>query len=176
MFNFLSRHGDEIKDFVNATNNKRVKFDDGEYTPLYYAIRQHNLENVKKLIEAGADVNDPVIHHHGGLERPILEAVYREDLEIVRYLLEHGAEIDYVSDWGITPLNMAMRIGNARVNKEMVLLLLRQPAIYHHFNHFHGPNPFYFDIAKAQQAERIKVGSSVLPIELCRELKRFLIN
>ena len=79
---------------------------------------------MKKLIEAGADVNDPVIHHHGGLERPILEAVYREDLEIVRYLLEHGAEIDYVSDWGITPLNMAMRIGNARVNKEMVLLLL----------------------------------------------------
>ena len=70
--------------------------------PLFYAIRKGDIESVKMLLEHGANVN---------LEsddcKPIMvtaSSVNVERFDIAHLLLDYGADIDYVDQWGVTPV------------------------------------------------------------------------
>ncbi len=56
---------------------------------LYNACRDGDLQEVKRLLAAGADVNAYI---HGS--RPLHVAVDRERVDVVRFLLDNGAYID----------------------------------------------------------------------------------
>lgn len=62
--------------------------DDKGYTPLMYAITNHNLNMVKLLVEHGADVN--LCNNNG--QSPLEIAYLYDSPEITEYLYSKGAK------------------------------------------------------------------------------------
>lgn len=80
------------------------------------AVKTHNLEIVRLLLEHGADVN--------GSANALMYACDKGDLEIVRLLLEYGADVNLKDYWGTNALKSACR----QLNPEIVRLLLEHGA------------------------------------------------
>ena len=91
---------------------------DEDSTPLYYAVDSNNMDLVKLLVEAGADVN-------AGSWPPLCRAVDKNNTAIAEYLIDHGANINVypVEGWG--PLQETVHISNSI---EMAKLLLAKGA------------------------------------------------
>ena len=81
---------------------------------LFKAVINNDLENIKDLIEQGADLH---ANHEGALR---LAADFGH-LEVVKYLLEQGANLNIFDDWA---LRWAVRYGRL----EVVKYLLEQGA------------------------------------------------
>lgn len=88
-------------------------FDDYCTTPLSLAVAVGDIEIVRCLLDAGADINL-------GLKTPLGEAVEQGYYEIAILLLARGAAVDPLTEDGITPLMSAAARGDLR----MVQLLL----------------------------------------------------
>jgi ankyrin repeat protein len=67
--------------------------------PLAYAAAYGNLEIVKVLVEAGADLNGKVAYGNVAL----IKADEHGNADIVEYLIEQGANVNIPNDYGITP-------------------------------------------------------------------------
>jgi ankyrin repeat protein len=77
----------------------------GGLAPMHLAARQGELESVKALIEAGADINqrgagDPV--------SPMLIATMNGQFDLARYLLDKGANPNLAQSNGVAPLYAAL--------------------------------------------------------------------
>src|SRR3954471_4649333 len=77
----------------------------GGLAPMHLAARQGELESVKALMEAGADVNqrgagDPVT--------PLLIATMNGHFDLAKYLVDHGADPNHAQANGATPLYAAL--------------------------------------------------------------------
>jgi uncharacterized protein len=77
----------------------------GGLAPMHLAARQGQLEAVKALMEAGADVNqrgagDPVT--------PLLIATMNGHFDLAKYLVDHGADPNLAQANGATPLYAAL--------------------------------------------------------------------
>ena len=77
--------------------------DGGQLTALVYAARTNDLESVKILLAAGADVNQTT----GYGWSPLLVATQNRHYKLAAYLLEHGANPDLANNGGWTPLYLA---------------------------------------------------------------------
>jgi ankyrin repeat protein len=77
--------------------------DGGELTALVYAARSNDLETVKVLLEAGADVNQTT----GYGWSPLLVATQNRYYRLAAYLLERGADPNLPNRGGWTPLYLA---------------------------------------------------------------------
>jgi ankyrin repeat protein len=86
-------------------------------TALWYAAHVGNIEVVKLLVEAGADVNP-------GSWPPLCAAVDEDNTAIAEYLIDHGANVNYPKDWG--PLQEAATTKSHNI--EMVKLLIERGA------------------------------------------------
>ncbi len=75
----------------------------GGLTPLVFAARQGDLDSVKILVEAGANVNQRTRYGWTAL----LTATQNRHYKIGAYLLEHGADPNLANDGGWTPLYLA---------------------------------------------------------------------
>jgi ankyrin len=84
----------------------------GGMTPLNYAARDGRLEEARRLIAAGADVE---LAEANGI-RPLLMALLNNQLEVAYLLLEHGADVDADDFWGRTPLFAAVEYRNLDMN------------------------------------------------------------
>jgi ankyrin repeat protein len=82
---------------------RRQNTDGGGLTPLVFAARQGNLETVKVLVAAGADVNQ--VTHYGW--SALLTATQNRNYRIGKFLLEHGADPNRANKGGWTPLYLA---------------------------------------------------------------------
>jgi predicted acyl esterase/ankyrin repeat protein len=89
--------------------------DQNESTPLYYAVKSGNMEIIKSLMEAGADVN-------AGSRLPLFTAVEQDNLSMAEYLITHGADVNAPEGW--TALQMAVSTSTI----EMVKLLIAKGA------------------------------------------------
>ena len=76
-------------------------------TSLIYAAAKGKLSCVKKLIAAGADVNN----RSAGPVSPLIRAVREEKVECVKELLKAGADVN-AADTGDTALLVACQSGN----------------------------------------------------------------
>ncbi|MFC1763445.1 ankyrin repeat domain-containing protein [Planctomycetota bacterium] len=85
-------------------------------TPLCYAVDINNIDLVKILVEAGADVNA------GPWSPPLVKAVGKNNMAMAEYLIDHGADLNSPPDWG--SLLQAVHVGNI----EMMKLLLKKGA------------------------------------------------
>lgn len=96
-------------------------FKKGAFTALGMAAYKGDAEIAKLLIDAGADVNQPV--RPGSEDRPLsLAAVSSRDAaDIIALLIESGAETEFESgEWVMTPLQLA--IMNHRTDNALALV------------------------------------------------------
>ncbi len=77
--------------------------DGGGLTPLVYAVRSDDLDSVKALLAAGADVNQVTSYGWS----PLLVATQNRYYKLGAYLLEHGADVNLANKGGWTPLYLA---------------------------------------------------------------------
>lgn len=77
--------------------------DGGQLTPLVYATRSNDLDSVKALLAAGADVNQTT----GYGWSPLLVATQNRYYKLGAYLLDHGADVNLPNKGGWTPLYLA---------------------------------------------------------------------
>ena len=105
-----------------GSNVERILLDNGAKIDLFIAIRQNDIESVRRLIHGGADVNARIGSNH---MMPLhLAAMHGATEKIAALLLENGARINEIT-WGIaagyTPLDVAI----AGEHTEMQLFLER---------------------------------------------------
>jgi ankyrin repeat protein len=77
----------------------------GGLTPLHLAARQGELEAVKALIDAGADINQPT---NGDKVSPIVIATINGHFDLAKYLLDKGADPNSAGVNGATPLYITL--------------------------------------------------------------------
>lgn len=77
--------------------------DGGGLTALVYAALADDLDSIKALLEAGADVNQ--VTDYGW--SPLLVATQNRYYKLGAYLLEHGADVNLANKGGWTPLYLA---------------------------------------------------------------------
>jgi cytohesin len=77
--------------------------DGGALTPLVYAVRSDDLDSVKVLLAAGADVNQTT----GYGWSPLLVATQNRYYKLGAYLLDHGADVNLANKGAWTPLYLA---------------------------------------------------------------------
>ena len=87
---------------VGRRGQQAVK-DGGALTPMVYAVRANDLESVKALLAAGADVNQ--VTGYGW--SPLLVATQNRYYKLGAYLLDHGADVNLANKGGWTPLYLA---------------------------------------------------------------------
>lgn len=84
-------------------NRQQQPKDGGELTPLIYAVRANDLDSVKVLLEAGADVNQ--VTGYGW--SPLLVATQNRYYKLGAFLLERGANVNLGNKGQWTPLYLA---------------------------------------------------------------------
>ena len=100
---------------TSATEKEGIADD----TPLYYAVDSNNMDMVKLLVEAGADVN-------AGKWPPLCQAVTENNTAIAEYLIDHGANVNaYPVDNGWGSLQQTVHVSNS---VEMAKLLIARGA------------------------------------------------
>ncbi|HLH41668.1 MAG TPA: ankyrin repeat domain-containing protein [Bryobacteraceae bacterium] len=77
--------------------------DGGGLTPLVYATRANDLDSVKALLAAGADINQTTLYGWS----PLLVATQNRYYKLGAYLLDHGANVNLANKGGWTPLYLA---------------------------------------------------------------------
>jgi len=77
--------------------------DGGALTPLIYAVRSNDLDSVKVLLAAGADINQG----SGYGWSPLLVATQNRYYKLGAYLLDHGADVNLANKGLWTPLYLA---------------------------------------------------------------------
>jgi ankyrin repeat protein len=104
-----------VKELLAAGKSANTPIVTGDVTstPLVKACWRKNMEIVRLLVEAGADVNGlektKVVNVKGEVHwfiKSPLEEVVCNDLEIVRYLLSKGAKVNEKLTGGVTVLNL----------------------------------------------------------------------
>src|ERR1019366_6441358 len=77
--------------------------DGGALTPLVYATRANDLDSVKALLVAGADINQTT----GYGWSPLLVATQNRYYKLGAYLIDHGADVNLANKGAWTPLYLA---------------------------------------------------------------------
>ena len=95
--------GDDVADAAEFFGNRNQVKDGGGMTALVLAAREGDLESVKALVEAGANVNQKTNYGWTAL----LTAANNKNYVIGKYLLEHGADPNIGNNGGWRPLYLA---------------------------------------------------------------------
>ncbi len=75
-----------------------------------------NMNKIKRLIEAGADVNTK--GYEG--DTPLHYAVRRRNIALVELLISAGADVNAKNFWGSVPLRMAVVMGDVPIAKLLI--------------------------------------------------------
>lgn len=86
----------------------------GGDTPLHFAASWDDVRGIELLVDAGADVDNA-----GDMScTPLATAVARGNVAAVRALLRFGASPRAISEFGITPYDIAMLNGSEEMKRE----------------------------------------------------------
>src|SRR6185369_9192387 len=88
---------------AESSFNDNARLDGGGLTALVFAARQGDVETVKVLVDAGADVNQ--VTQYGW--SPLLTATQNRYYKVASFLLDHGANANIANKGGWTPLYIA---------------------------------------------------------------------
>ena len=88
----------------------------GTRTIIYEAIMGGRMENVRLLVEAGADIN---ARQELSRETPLHTAVAVQNYDIAYYLLERGADPMLETGWGYSVVDRIKLFKNRGVDREM---------------------------------------------------------
>lgn len=106
-----------------------------EKSILVWQCRYQKLDNIKLLLDNGADVN------YVSSTTALHEAVLCENLDVVKLLLKHGADINIVDKDGETPLASYIDDITTRshINKKLIKYLIKHGADVNTYNQFGYP-------------------------------------
>ena len=90
---------------------------------LYDKVVENDIEAVKKLLAAGADINEQVEVGGAGTMTPLLAAVFYRYEEMAKLLISKGADINAKTSRGETPLIVA-----CHSSEELARLLVSKGA------------------------------------------------
>ncbi|MFC0604014.1 ankyrin repeat domain-containing protein [Winogradskyella pulchriflava] len=107
---------------VLTSNSNEVTVKNVEVSPLCKAVATGNLEEVNKLIKAGADVNEK----SNGM-MPIHYAAKYNRVEIIKALITGGSKIHEPCDLGYTALNHAEK-SKAKEAAQFLKRFKRKPS------------------------------------------------
>jgi ankyrin repeat protein len=96
---------------ANAADPNQSAHNSTRVAPLHSGVAGGNVEIVRALLDAGADVHP---RQEGGFT-PLHSAASEGDEEVVRLLLAHGADRDARSDGGKTPADLARERGHEKI-------------------------------------------------------------
>ncbi len=122
----------------------------GGVTPLLLAVSEGNMCSVRLLLSAGADLT---LRDEEG-DFPLLLSVLREDLEMARLLLLCGA-VATINDSGSPSGMSSLGVATARLNTEIVQLLLAEGADPEACDGDHAPATAYLPCRNEANADRI---------------------
>ena len=90
-----------------------------EGPPLHRAARAGQLDEVRRLVEAGADVNSLA---DWPTSRPLHWAIMGEpvNLDVLSYLVEHGSDVNAKNVGLLTPLHFASITGNVPATQRLL--------------------------------------------------------
>lgn len=79
-----------------------------------------NTQLMARLLELGADVNEPdvklALQNPGRIGPPIFWAIQGDHIENVKFLVENGADLTIKEQWfGITPIETARKYGRTKI-------------------------------------------------------------
>jgi ankyrin repeat protein len=103
-------------DASTQEQREKANAEDPNKTPLCFAVDTNDMDVVKLLVEAGADVN-------AGSWPPLCRVVDKNNTAIAEYLIDHGANVNARKDWG--PLQETTAISNS---VKMAKLLIARGA------------------------------------------------
>ena len=89
-------------------------------TPLHQAAESNDIEQIKALISAGADVNKRDLNTW----TPLHEAAHNGNIEAAELLISNGADVNVKDKDGWTPLFLALPSGN----KDLIALFVTNGA------------------------------------------------
>jgi uncharacterized protein len=104
-------------------NEKAKKDYYGGFTPLHFAVRQGDMESVRRLIEAGADVN--AMSADG--KEPLGLAAYNGNYDIASYLIDHKADLNHADAERFTALFWAVDRRNMETNPGIPWMVTMDP-------------------------------------------------
>ncbi|MBO4639659.1 MAG: ankyrin repeat domain-containing protein [Treponema sp.] len=109
---YMSKNKTEICNlFLEADIDPNSRDDFG--TPLLnIAVRNDNLDFVKKLLDAGAKINE-ASEDRG--YTPVMDAVWRGNYDITKFLIEKGAELNTISKEGQSNLVLAVGADRTKI-------------------------------------------------------------
>jgi hypothetical protein len=114
-----------IRKFISQDAFVLRMMDDGggnsnsDNSPLLFdAIAKGELDNVKKLIESGVDLNPQDIYSK---QTPIFDAIRNGNIEIVKALIIGGADLNHADLVGETPIFAAIRQGSEEIKDKLIL-------------------------------------------------------
>jgi len=96
------RNQDRVVSEVGPRNTRGT--DGGGFTPLVFAVRANDLESVRILLAAGADVNQ--VTHYGW--SPLLVATQNRYYQLGSFLLDQGANPNLTNKGAWSPLYLAI--------------------------------------------------------------------
>jgi ankyrin repeat protein len=137
LFGWMRPGGDSKKkgdDGPKALTYGELVGNQGGMTALHLAARQGNIETVKTLLDAGADVN---ASSAGDETSPLLIATINGRFDLGKVLLDHGADPNLASEAGATPLYAVVNVTWA------------PKALYPQPRAFQQQNLSYLDFMKA---------------------------
>jgi len=94
---------DDAAAAVGFVRGRQAPNDGGGLTPLIYAARANDLDSVKVLLAAGADINQTSLYGWS----PLLVATQNRYYKLGAYLLENGANPNLANKGGWVPLYLA---------------------------------------------------------------------
>ncbi len=91
-------------------------------TPLLYAVRKGNRQNVLALLSAGANVTENVSYNRSVCSYVHVATVHAEDpdLDIIRYLVEAGCSVNMPNDGEEIPLEFAVQYNDLTLTNTLL--------------------------------------------------------
>lgn len=105
-----------------------------KFVPLSEATINGDIEEVKRLINEGADINEQDRNFFTPLHYAAQFCEKENSFEIAKFLLEKGALTEIKDDYGNTPLSKA--VFNSKGDGEMIYLLLSYGADRNNKNNY----------------------------------------
>lgn len=87
---------------------------------LWNAAKAGNVDEVRRLLEAGVNPNTPYMSYATGISAPLYIATEYGRANVVKLLLEYGADPNMQGNLGFTPLFSAVRFGRIEIVKELL--------------------------------------------------------
>ena len=158
--------------------------DSNGWSALHYACQFGDIESVKILIKANADIDS----YSNNKRLPLHFAANMNYPDIVKFLLENKSNADYKDDQGCTPMHLAAKQGNTKCIEHLLAFGADLYATDFrgwnilHYAAFHGHKKTVRFIAKYDADNDVlrttKNSQNKLPIEIVRDpsVKPFFVS